>query len=363
MPGTMLWCGPLSSHVPIDKSQIAGPVSMLRTTLRAAITAGLIAAASAAAAAPQCEVDRPVRIAGLDWDSNRFHAAVAAFVLEHGFGCKTETLPGTTIPLLTGLGRGDLDIMLEVWKDQLTEAWVKAKKAGKVRLLGVTYPDAVQGWFVPRYLVEGDGAPAKGLRRVSQLAEHKALFRDPEEPDKGRFYNCKLGWECETVNTKKLAAYGLAAHFTNFRPGSGAALSAAIAAAYKRRKPILYYYWGPTWVLGKYDGVLLEEPACDADAWKAFTQEKAPKRGCAYPRAPVYSGANTGFVARAPRITAFLEKFRTSNALVSEALLTMQENRSAGEKGAALHFLRTREDVWSKWLAPDAARRVKAALD
>jgi glycine betaine/proline transport system substrate-binding protein len=327
-------------------------------------TLALAATAAQAQAAPRaCDIDRPVKIAGLDWDSNRFHVAVTAYILEHGYGCRSETLPGSTIPLLTGLARGDLDIMLEVWKEQLTAAWEKAEKTGKVRLLGVNFPDAVQGWFVPRYLVEGDDAPGKGLAHVDDLPRYKQLFRDPEEPSKGRFYNCKLGWDCETINTKKLAVYGLDDHFTNFRPGSGAALAAAIASAYKRHKPILYYYWSPSWIMAKYDGVMLGELPYDAEVWAAMKAEKAPTRATAYPLVTVYTGANTAFLAKAPAIGAFLKAYRTTNALVSRSLLYMQEHKGAGAKGAALHFLRNNEDVWTKWVPADVAAAVKTSLD
>lgn len=328
----------------------------------AAFAATLLSATTALPDSPACEIDRPVRFAGHDWASNRFHVAVASFILEHGYGCPTDSLPGTTIPLLTGLARGDLDIMMEVWKDQMTEAWEKAEKSGKVALLGINYPDAVQGWFVPRYLVEGDAAPAKGLAHIDDLPKFKALFRDPEEPDKGRFYNCKLGWDCETINSKKLAIYGLDVHFTNFRPGSGAALSAAIASAYKRKKPILYYYWGPTWIMAKYDGVMLAEPAYDAAIWSALAANKKPERATAYPRVAVYTGANTRFIAQAPAIAEFLRRYRTSNKFISDALLHMQENKSTSERGAALHFLRQHAEIWSGWVPGDVARRVAGAL-
>ena len=309
-----------------------------------------------------CEIDRPVRIAGLDWDSNRFHAAVAAFILEHGYGCKTEILPGTTIPLLTGLGRGDLDIMMEVWKNQLTEAWEKAEKSGRVQTLGINFPDAVQGWFVPRYLVEGENAPAKGLRKVSDLPRFKKLFGDPEEPGKGRFYNCKLGWDCETVNTKKLTAYGLNAHYVNFRTGSGAALTAAIASAYKRRKPILYYYWGPTWVMAKYDAVQLLEPEYDAEIWARLKATDTPRKATAYPVAAVFTAANTAFIRKAPKIAAFLKKYRTSSEIISKALLHLRESRSRDESGAARQFLRAHDQLWSAWVPNDVAGRIRAKL-
>lgn len=314
------------------------------------------------AAAPSCEIDRPVRLSGLDWDSDRFHVAVVTFILEHGFGCKSEVTTGTTIPLISGLVRGDLDVIMEIWKDNITEIWEKGEKAGKTVLLGVNYPDAVQGWFVPRYLVEGDKAPAKGLKHVNDLPAHKHLFSDPEEPERGRFYNCKLGWSCEIVNTKKLGAYGLEAHYTNFRPGTGSALAAAIASAYTRRKPILYYYWGPSWVLGKYDAVMLEEPPYDAAVWRIMAQNAKPKQAVAYPPVAVYIGANTGFVKAAPGLVRFFRAYRTTNALVSEALVYLQETKGASPRDAALHFLKTHGAVWTKWLPPEAAARVQAAL-
>lgn len=333
-----------------------------RSHIVATLCLGLLLSLASPAKASACEIDRPVRIAGLDWDSNRFHAAVASYILEHGYGCETETLPGTTIPLLTGLSRGDLDIMMEVWKNQLTEAWEKAEKSGRVQTLGINFPDAVQGWFVPRYLVEGDAAPAKGLRNVSDLSRFKKLFRDPEEPGKGRFYNCKLGWDCETVNTKKLKAYGLNEHYVNFRAGSGAALSAAIASAYKRKKPILYYYWGPTWEMAKYDAFQLEEPEYDAQIWARLKATDVPKKATAYPDAEVFTAANTQFIKNAPKIAAFLKKYRTSSAIISEALLHLRESRSRGEIGAARQFLRTHGALWSSWVPGDVAARVRAAL-
>ena len=337
---------------------------MLYRSAFAAALFGLAAfPGSVQAAAPLCELDRPVRMAGLDWDSNRFHVAVAGFILKHAFGCESESLPGSTIPLLTGLARGDLDIVMEVWKGQLTEVWDKAERTGKVRLLGVNFPDAVQGWFVPRYLVEGDDAPAKGLVKVSDLPRYKALFRDPEEPGKGRFYNCKLGWDCETINTKKLAVYGLTAHISNFRPGSDAALAAVIAAAHKRKKPILYYHWGPSWIMTKYDGVMLEEPAHDPETWKALKESDTPGKACAYPLVTVYTGANSAFADKAPAITRFLTAYRTSNEMVGKALVFMQDNKGTGVEDAAVDFLARRADVWRAWLEPDEAARVQEALE
>lgn len=324
------------------------------------------AALGVPASAQACEVDHTIVFAGLDWDSNAFHTAVAQRVLRDGMGCRVDLVPGSTIPLFNGMARGDMQVMMEVWSNNTPPSWTAGVAAGKLVEVGINYPDAVQGWFVPTYLVRGDQAPARGLRSVADLPRFKALFRDPEEPGKGRFLNCIAGWQCELVNTKKLHAYGLAEHYTNFRPGTGPALDAAILSALKRKRPVLFYYWGPTWLLGQLGDqvAMLEEPAYDAAKWAALGRVKDPREArdaTAYPVVEVRIGANKAMLDQAPQIRAFLEHYRTSAALVSEALAYMQRTKGSADD-AARHFLKTHAELWTTWVAPEVAARVKAAL-
>jgi glycine betaine/proline transport system substrate-binding protein len=333
------------------------------------LLAAALALAPAAGAKAACDVGRPIVFGDMDWDSNRFHTAVARYILEHGYGCKTDAIPGSTIPILTALARGDVDIVMEIWKDQVTKPWNDAEKEGKVKAIGVNFPDAVQGWFVPRYVIEGDAKrgikpAAPELKRVEDLAKFKAVFRDPEEPGKGRFHNCILGWNCEVVNTRKLAAYGLARDYSNFRMGSGAALDAAIASAYEQGKPILFYYWGPTWVMAKYDLVMLEEPAWNERDWVALREAPDPAKAkpVAYPKVAVYVGANTKFIGEAPSAVAFLAKYRTTEKQTSQGLLYLQDNKGAKPRDAAIQFLRANKEAWKSWVPPEVFARVEAAL-
>jgi ABC-type proline/glycine betaine transport system substrate-binding protein len=281
----------------------------------------------------------------MDWDSNRFHTAVARFILEKGYGCKTDAIPGSTIPILTALARGDVDIVMEIWRDQVTKPWTDAEKEGKVKAVGVNFPDAVQGWYVPRYVIAGDAARglkpmAPDLRGVADLARYKTLF------------------------TRKLAAYGLTRDYTNFRLGSGAALDAAITSAYEQRKPILFYYWAPTPLAAKLDLVMLEEPAYNEADWVALREaaDPAKAKGVAYPKVAVYVGANTKFLAAAPAIADFLAKYRTSERLVSDGLRYMQDKPGAKTADAAVEFLKRHKDAWRAWVAADVFARVDAAL-
>ena len=329
----------------------------------AALLLAVSAPGAARAEEPACEIDRPVMFGGLDWDSNAFHTELARIILERGYGCETDVLPGSTLPLITGLGQGDIDVLMEVWRDNVTEPWNEALEAGTAVSLGTNFPDAVQGWYVPRYVIEGD--PARGiepmapdLRSVSDLKDHWQLFRDPEVPTKGRFYNCILGWSCEEQSTRKLKGYGLDRTYTNFRPGTGAALAAAIASAYERGEPIVAYYWGPTWVLGAFDLVKLDEPAYSEEAWNAFNADPERRPPVAFPTVEVIIGANAAFAERAPEVATFLRNYETTGQMVSEALAYMQQHEGATARDAAFHFIETRGDVWRQWVSAEIAARV-----
>ena len=108
-----------------------------------------------------------------------------------------------------------------------------------------------------------------GLKSVEDMKkpEIAKLFADPEAPGKGRMTSCISGWTCYTINLVKHKVYGLDEYYTNFDPGSGGALDAAIAGAFKKGKPVFSYYWTPTGLMGKVDLVQLEEPAYDNACW------------------------------------------------------------------------------------------------
>lgn len=334
--------------------------------LCATLILAVLCTGTTAARAQACEVDHKVVFAGLDYDSNAFHTALARHIIEHGYGCATDQQPGALVPLHNAMARGDVHLIMEVWKSNEPESWTAGVAAGQLVEVGTNFPDAIQGWFIPRYLVEGSAARAPDLRSVSDLPRYKDVFRDPEEPAKGRFLNCIAGWQCEVVNTKKLHAYGLTEHYTNFRPGTGAALAAAVESAIKRRRPVLFYYWGPTWLLGKLgdDLIMLEEPPFDAAKWAALNALEDPSHATdatAYPVVEVVIGANAGFISRAPQLHAFLTRYETTGQQVSEALAYMQDNDATPE-AAALDFLRRRTDIWSGWLPPEVAERVRQSL-
>ncbi|BAU77024.1 ABC transporter substrate-binding protein [Metapseudomonas furukawaii] len=309
--------------------------------------AGLLAGAASAQAAGWCESGKPVKFAGLNWESGMLLTDLLQFVLKNGYGCETDSLPGNSITMEQALGNNDIQVFAEEWIGR-SDAWNKAATAGKVVGVGAPIVGATEGWYVPRYVIEGDAkrgieAKAPQLKAIADLGQYAELFRDPEEPGKGRFYNCPAGWTCELDNSEMLKRYGLEDKFTNFRPGTGPALDAAVLSSYRRGEPILFYYWSPTPLMGQADLVKLEE---QAGVDKSVT---------------IQVGLSRTFHDEAPELVAVLEKVNLPIDLLNQNLAKMAKEKM-DSADLAKAFLKEHPDLWRAWVSEDAAKKIEAAL-
>ncbi|WP_373077059.1 ABC transporter substrate-binding protein [Fusobacterium varium] len=293
---------------------------------------------------------KEVRFADAGWDSNKVHNAVAGFIIENAFGYTWSEVPGSTPILHEAIKSGEIDVHMEEWTDNIP-SYYPDLKSGLFQELGTNFDDNRQGIYVPKYVIE---TMAPDLKSVKDLPKYKELFKDSENPEKGRIYGAIPGWEIDNIMYKKYEAYGLDKDFVYFRPGSDAALSAAFTAAYEKKEPIVGYYWEPTWLLGKYDFVLLEDEPYDA--------EKYFEGKTACPSVKVTIGASNKFKEKAPEIAAFLSKYHTSSKLTSEALAHMQETGD-NYNATAKWLLKNNDNLIDQWLDADKAAAVRKALN
>ncbi|WP_263265080.1 ABC transporter substrate-binding protein [Pseudomonas sp. RIT-PI-S] len=320
---------------------------------------GLSAAANAKAA-------ETVRFAELNWESGSLITEMLRYIVEKGYGLPTETLPGTTVTLESALAKNDIQVIGEEWAGR-SPVWINAEAKGQVKGLGDIVKGATEGWWVPAYVIHGD--PAKGIKplapdlhSVTDLAKYKDVFRDPESPDKGRFLNSPTGWTSEVVNGQKLKAYGLNDTFTNFRAGSGAALDAEISSAVQRGKPVLFYYWSPTPLLGRYDFVQLQEPPFDAQAWNTLTDANNPNPRPTRSLASRLSiGVSQPFEQAHPDITGFFAKVDLPIDPLNQALAGMSQKHQ-DPRTVAVELLRSHPEWLKAWLPADVAGKVQGTL-
>jgi len=301
-----------------------------------------------------------IKVAEHGWDSGQVHGYVAKFIMEKGLGHKVEMIPGDTNILMAGIRRGDVEVIMESWTENVQKAYDEGVAEGSILDLGSNFPDSWQGFLVPTYVIEGDAERgiepmAPDLKTVRDMAKYWELFKDPEDPGKGRFYSCIPGWGCEKINRTKIEAYGLDKTYNIFLPGSDAALSASMVAAYEKGEPWFGYYWAPTWPLGKLDMTPLEEPPYDEETWEK-------NKGCAYPSVEVNILVHSSLPEKAPDVVEFLKKYETTQAMANKVLAHMYDEKASSEEGA-LWFLKSYEDVWTQWVPEETAAKVKAALD
>jgi len=308
---------------------------------------------------PADAAEKIIKFNDRSWDSIQVHNRIAGFIIIHGYGYAVEYLPGETTALLTALQRGDTDVDMESWTENSQEIYDKGISEGTIIDLGPNYPDSWQGWLVPTFVIKGDKKRgikpmAPDLKSVFDLHKYWEVFRDPENPKKGRFHNSIPGWTVTKINTQKLKAYGLDKYYTDLIPGSDAALAGSMAAAVNRGKPWLGYYWAPTWILGKYDMTSLEEPSYDEEVWDTT-------KACAFLSVQVNIPVNSKLPEQAPEVVEMLRNYETTTALNNEILAYMQDTKGKPEDGA-IWFLKNKERVWTPWVPVDVAEKVKKAL-
>ena len=62
-----------------------------------------------------------VHLGDFDWDSANIHTAIAGYIIEKGYGCKVEATKGSTTPIMAALFDQQIDIITEVWRDNLVQ--------------------------------------------------------------------------------------------------------------------------------------------------------------------------------------------------------------------------------------------------
>lgn len=311
--------------------------------------------------AAQCGTDRTIDIAEMTWPSAAALAHIHATILDKGFGCSVEIVTGDTVPTSSSmLTRGTPAVAPELWTSAIEDAWAKGIEDGTVVQLADAITDGtVEGWFIPDYTQ----AAYPELTTAEAVIARPDIFPDPEDSSKGRLYSCPPGWACELSTSALYEAYDMADSWNLFSPGSGGALDASIARAFTREEPILFYYWGPTAILGKYPAVQLEQGETKPDVYACNTDPDCtdPAGVTAYPSSPAVVGAAAWVRDEAPQVADYFSKVGLTNAEISELLVYGDENQ-ADAAATAENFLRTKQDVWTSWVPDAVAEKVLADL-
>ena len=217
-------------------------------------------------------------------------------------------------------------------------------------------------WTIPQWVHE-----EYNINTVADMKEHWELFKDPEDPTKGLFVNCPIGWQCQQINGIKLEAYGLSEYYNIVEPSAGA-LEAALAGAQIKEEPVFGYYWAPTALMGMFDWYILEEPEYDKELWdKIIAAKDDPSlrplsEACAYETLPINKGIWSGLRDKAPELIPVLEKMNVGLQPINVTAAWAKDNEVQDWSLAANYYLKNYESRWKTWVTADAYDKIKAAL-
>jgi glycine betaine/proline transport system substrate-binding protein len=320
-----------------------------------------LAATSSFAATGSCG---KVQIADMNWNSASLIANIDKFILEHGFDCDAELIPGDTMPTSTSMiEKSQPDIAPEMWTNAVQALIDRGVAEKRLSIAGRSLSDGgEEGFWVPKYMVDKDPS----LATIEGIKKHAKEFPNPENESVSAFYGCPAGWGCQISSGNLFTALKLEeAGFELIDPGSSAGLSGSLSRAYEREESWFGYYWAPTAILGKYEMVKVDfGTGIDKDHYINCIAENSclDPKVTMYPPSPVYTVTTMAFAKRAPLAYAYTAKRSFTNAKMNSLLAWMEDNQADGQY-AAENFMLNNKDIWSKWVNKDIQAKIDSALE
>lgn len=287
------------------------------------------------------EGDKPtITLVQNTWPASELNVNVAKILIENELGYPVEIVSLDEGVQWATLAAGDADASLEIWPsghgENIQQYIVDQKVVEDGGPLG---PLGEIGWFIPTYLLEEH--PELATWEGFQSAEIGQLFATAETGELGAFLAGSPGWT--QYDDQIIANLGLP--FQVITTGSEEALLAAVAAAYERQEPVLFYFYTPHAIFSQYDLTQVELPTYSDDCYATID---AGGVDCAYPDDVLMKILSTELSEKAPDVYTLLKNFNYTNDDQIEMLGMLEEGKSVPE--AAQAWVDAHGDTWEGWL-------------
>ena len=308
-------------------------------------------------------------IAEQNWASAELMANVDKIILEEGYGCEVELVPGATMPTFTSMNdKGTPDMNPEQWANAV---YTPLKKAVSEKRLIIANQAPItglgEGWWINPAAIEK--YPQIKNMTAMEILEHPEWFPSKEDASKGGFMGCPAGWGCQLANANLYRAFDMEKKgWVLLDPGSAAGLDGSIAKASDSNEPWFGYYWNPTSMVGKYNlqPVDFGVPFAGRDNWDncitLAEQDCADPKPTAWTRSEVNSIVSANFAKTGGKdVLGYVEKRTYPGPVMNGMLVYMADNQAKGSD-AAVEFLIKHEDIWTKWVSSSVAKKIKKSL-
>jgi glycine betaine/proline transport system substrate-binding protein len=290
-----------------------------------------------------------IRIAVNPWTGSAVNANVAKVILERELGYKVQLVKIDEFAQFPALASGDLDATLEVWPSGHAAdiaRYINGRRGGPLRDGGVVNGGRLGavgdiGWWVPSYLIaeHPELASWQGLRRDA------SLFRTAKSGNQGQF----LGSDPSFVSYDSQIIKSLGLNLKVVHSGSEKATLAALDDAFKRRAPLLLYFWTPHWAHAKYDLTEVRLPPFDKACADAARDRGGAGYDCDYANDILFKAFSIRLQHKAPDAFRFLSNFRYTND-DQEQIAFQVDVKGVPVATAARRWVDQHPDVWRAWL-------------
>ena len=199
-----------------------------------------------------------------------------------------------------------------------------------------------------------------------EILEHPEWFPSKEDPSKGAFVGCPAGWGCQLANANLFRAFEMEKKgWVLVNPDISANWKGSIAKAVDSGNPWFGYYSSPSEIVGKYDLIPVDfgVPYAGDENWTCITQKEcADPKPTAWIENNVHTIVTSQFSEKAgTKVMTYIKK-RTYPVDVMNKMLAFMVDEQASGNDAAMEFLKTHENTWTKWVPAKVAEKVKTGL-
>ena len=275
------------------------------------VTAGLANTARAANSG-----DNTITFGWTAWSDAEFVTKLAKQVIEQKSDYTVDLKMSAIGVQYQGVANGDLDGMLMAWlPDTHADYWAKFKD--QVVDLGPLYKGAKLGWVVPDYV------PKSQLDSISDLTKSKNASELG-----GTIQGIDPGAGLMQLSDKTMSAYGLEDDY-RLISSSGAAMTAALARAEKKKQWIVVTGWTPHWMFGRWKLRFLEDP-----------------KGTLGQAQHIDAVVREGFKKDYPQVAAFLSNM---NIPLKQLQAAMYQAQEGSYDGAIKKYIASHQDEVNSW--------------
>lgn len=290
-----------------------------------------------------------VNIAVNPWTGSAVNANVARIILEHELGIKVQLVKIDEYAQFPALASGDIDASLEVWPSGHAAdiaRYIEGRRGGPLRDGGVVDGGRLGvvgniGWWIPTYML----ARHPELASWRGIKGNEQLFRTAKSDTAGQF----LGSDPSYTAYDREIIKSLGLDLKVVDSGSESATLAALDAAYKRKAPLLFYFWTPHWAQEKYDLTEIKLPPFDQHCEDAAKKHDGAGYDCDYAPDLLFKAFSLRLQDKSPEAYRFLSNFHYTNADQQQIAFQI-DAKGLTPAAAAQRWVDQHRPVWQAWL-------------